>query len=110
MKINGYDLEVDFTDADFIDKIEQSAKIVEENIDTNKPEKMSMAEYIKKECQIVRDFFDNVFGTGTSEKIFGNKYSLSICVSTFQQFIDAKLRQQEELEQIVNKYSPERLK
>ena len=110
MKINGYELEVDFTDADFIEKIEKYAKQVEENIEIKKPKNISMAEYIRKECQIVRDFFDNVFEAGTADKIFGNKYSLSICVSTFQQFIDAKLRQQEELEQIVNKYSPERLK
>lgn len=110
MKINGYELEVDFTDADFIEKIEKYAKQVEQNVETKKPENISMAEYIRKECQIVRDFFDNVFEAGTADKIFGNKYSLSICISTFQQFIDAKLRQQEELEQIVNKYSPERLK
>ena len=28
MKINGYELEVDFTDAEFIEKIEKSAKEV----------------------------------------------------------------------------------
>ena len=110
MKINGYELEVDFTDADFIDKIEKYAKEVSEQVELTKPKEMEMAEFIRKECEIVRNFFDNVFGKGTAKKIFGNKYSLSICVSTFQQFIDAKLRQQEELEQIVNKYSPERLK
>jgi hypothetical protein len=110
MKINGYELEVDFTDADFIDKIEKYAKEVSEQVELTKRKEMGMAEFIRKECEIVRNFFDNVFGKGTAKKIFGNKYSLSICISTFQQFIEAKLSQQKELEEIINKYSPERLK
>ena len=110
MKINGYELEVDFTDADFVEKIEKYAKKVSEEVELTKPKEMGMAEFIRKECEIVRNFFDNVFGKGTAKKIFGNKYSLSICISTFQQFIEAKLSQQKELEEIINKYSPERLK
>lgn len=110
MKINGYEIEVDFTDADFVEKIETYAKKVSEEVELTKPKEMGMAEFIRKECEIVRNFFDNIFGEGTSKKIFGNKYSLSICISTFQQFIEAKISQQKELEEVINKYSPERLK
>ena len=110
MKINDAELDIDFTDADQIDKIEKAADKVRSMINPEKPKEMSMAEFIKGECQIIRDFFDEAFGEGTSEKIFGNRYSLSICVSAFQQIIEAKLAQQDELDKIISKYSPERLK
>jgi len=110
MKINDIELDIDFTDADQIERIEKGADKVRSTINSEKPKEMSMAEFIRQECQIMRDFFDEAFGEGTSEKIFGNKYSLNMCISAFQQIIEAKLAQQDELDKIISKYSPERLK
>ena len=44
---------------------------------------MSNAEGIRETCGIVKDFFDEVFGEGTSEKLFKGKDNLLVCMDAF---------------------------
>lgn len=111
MTINGVEFEVDFTDADLIEKINEGNKKVQEEIkelENNKKE-ISPAEGIRQECKIVKDFLDYVFGAGTSEKIFGNKNSLKEVLKAFEDIINERNKQLESLNNTFNKYSPERL-
>ena len=112
MKINGVELEVNFLDADFMEKIENCCKKVSENAEKAKTElkNLTLSQQIKGECKIIKDFFDEVFGEGTSEKIFKEKNDLKLCLSAFQDLIEAKVKMQNEMNSLFAKYSPDRLK
>lgn len=111
MNINGVELNVDFTDADFIEKIEQGRLKVDgklEELQKNK-NNLTPAEGIRQECRIVKDFIDYVFGDGTSEKIFGGKDSLKMCIEIFEDIFNERDKQLKSLNERVSLYSPERL-
>lgn len=75
MKINGVELEVNFLDADFMEKIENCCRKVNEKAEKSKIElkDLTLSQQIKGECKIIKDFFDEVFGEGTSDKVFKGK-------------------------------------
>ena len=112
MKINGIDFDVDFTDADIIEKIDEGCKKVEEETEKlqENENNLTPAEGIRQECKIIKDFLDYVFGDGTSKKLLGEKDSLVLCINTFEDIIKARDEQVKSIENRLNKYSPERLK
>ena len=111
MFINEVELDVDFTDADFIEKLDQAYKEV--NKETNKlqenKDNLTPAEGIRQECKIVKDFFDYVFGDGTSKKIFGEKNSLKMCIEAFEDILEERQKQMKTFNEKISLYSPERL-
>ena len=111
MIINGVEFDIDFTDADTIERIsekikdvEQQAKELEENKDAIDP-----AEGIRQECKILKEFLDYVLGDGASQKIFGSKNSLRLCLQAYEDLINERNRQLNNFQEVVNKYSPDRL-
>lgn len=111
MIINGVELEIDFTDADFIEKVEEACKEVFNKAEELKQDKkLSLAEGIRQECKILKDFLDYVLGDGTSEKLFKGKDSLNQCLKAFEDIINAKQNSMNEFESKISKYSPNRLK
>ena len=95
MLINGVEFEIDFTDADLIERIDKKVKEVEEQgkeLEKNK-KNITPAEGIRQECKIVKEFFDYVLGDGASKKIFGDKNSLRDCLQAFEDLINERNRQ-----------------
>ena len=112
MKINGVEFDVDFTDADLIERIDKGCKKVDEEAEElrKRENELEPAEGIRQECKIIKDFLDYVFGDGTSKKLLGDKNSLIKCIDTFEDIIKARNEQVKSVETRLNKYSPERLK
>ena len=113
MTINEYTIDIDFTDADVIQKIEEGKKILYDGIEelkkTTEDENFNIAEGIRQECKIIKDFFDYVLGDGSSEKIFKGKDSLNLCLQAYEDIINAYDKQYEELNKKIDAYSPDRL-
>ena len=110
MLINGVELDIDFTDADTLEKIENGCKIVYEEVEQLKNTTLTPAEGIRQECKILKDFLDYVLGDGTSKKLFGEKNSLKDCLSAYEDIVNARTEQINEFQAKVSKYSPDRLK
>lgn len=114
MTINGYEFDLDLTDADIIEKMEQGVQNLYEEAEKlkelKKDDKITTAEGIRQECKVLKDFFDYVFGEGTSEKIFKGKDSLNLCLKAYEDIIEARDKQYNELNDRINAYSPDRLK
>ena len=111
MIINGVEFNIDFTDADFIEKIENACKKVYEEAENLKQDKqISLAEGIRQECKILKNFLDYVLGDGTSEKLFKGKDSLNECLKAFEDIIIAKQNSLNDFQDKISKYSPDRLK
>lgn len=103
MKILDTEIEFDFLDADNVEKIETQIDITQskiEEIDTDK-----LSDSIRKSCTIIRECFDNIFGKGTAKKIFGNKYSLTLCVRAFHELVEEKINQEVEFEKQMNSFN-----
>lgn len=112
MKINGVEIEnIDFTDADLVERFDTGCKDVGEKVKKlkEKQEELNPAEGIRQECKIVKDFFDYVFGEGTSEKIFEGKDSLLLCTNAYEDIVNIRNKQYKEYYDKINKYSPERV-
>ena len=111
MVLNGVKFDdVDFTDASMLEVIDKESKIVyDKSVELEKEkEKLTIAEGIRRECKIVKDFLDNVLGEGTSQKIFGNKDSLNLCADVYEEFMKTCQEQYNSYYQKINKYSPDR--
>lgn len=109
MKILDKEYDIDFYDADIMEKIENGTNKVAEAVNLNneiKEEKSS--EVIRKICNVIFDFFDDILGKGASKNIFGNKTSLTLCIKAYEDFVNAKQEQDAELENISKKYSVNR--
>lgn len=109
MTINNVKLDADFTDADLIERIEIGSKKVFDETEKIKNEKFQVAEGIRQECKIIKDFLDYVFGEGTSEEIFGDKDSLNLCLKAFEDIINEKEKQVKSINDFVSRYSPDRV-
>ena len=109
MTINDKNFDVDFTDADLIEKIEIGSKRVFDETERIKNENFSVAEGIRQECKIIKDFLDYVFGEGTSKELFGNKDSLNLCLKAFEDIINEKEKQVKSINDFVSRYSPDRV-
>lgn len=111
MKINGVDIEFDVLDADTMDKYETALPFLEEkmNEELNK-NYAKVSDSIRSQCHIVFDFFNKIFGEGTDKKIFGDKTNLRICYEAVETINAESQKQKNYFENLVQKYSPERLK
>ena len=111
MLINGISFKVDFTDADFIEKIEIGSKKIYEQAEELKQKKdLTIAEGIRQECKILKDFLDYVLGDGASERLFEGRNSLNECLKAYEDIINARTTQIDEFQSKISKYSPDRFK
>ena len=109
MKILDTEIEFDFFDADQVEKFEAEAKKVKEKSQNKEILNLSLSEALREECKMINEFFDNVFGNGTSEKIFKGKMNLQEHITAFADIVDEKIRQQKDLQDTLDKYSPNRV-
>lgn len=109
MTINGKSMDIDFTDADLVERIEVGSKKVFDETEKLKNEEYQLAEGIRQECKILKEFLDYVFGEGTSKEFFGDKDSLHLCLKAFEDIINEKEKQAKSINELVSKYSPDRV-
>lgn len=108
MKVRNIEVNFSFLDADDVEKFEKEAKRVKEDSEVKSKEKMSYSEAIREECRIINSFFDNVFGEGTAQKIFGEKNNLEEHIKAFEDIVKEKIEHQKSLENTFNRYQPNR--
>lgn len=108
MKIKGIEVDFNFLDADDIERFEKEAENVKRECKEKGKQKMSLAEAIREECKVIKNFFDNVFGVGISQKLFGNKNNLEEHIKVFEEVIKEKIEQQKGLQATFDRYQPNR--
>lgn len=88
MKINDAELELDLYDADVMDRYTEAMKKLDEKEKNKSIKGLSNGDIIRQECQMVFDFFNEIFGEGTDKKVFGNKTNIKICLEAFKQVVE----------------------
>ena len=119
MKILDKEIDFDFFDAEQMERYEKESEIVQKELNSIDINKMKQSELINKTCETIEKCFDNIFGEGTSKKIFEDKRNFRLCVKAFKDLVKAKKEQvneidndikdfQKELQEINAEYKPNR--
>lgn len=108
MKIKNIEVNFEFLDADDMERFENESKNVIAKCELKEKEKLSYSQIIREECKIINTFFDNVFGEGVSEKLFGNKSNLQEHIEAFEEIVKEKEKQQATIVSSLNRYQPNR--
>lgn len=74
----GFETEIDAADYDFTTRYEQCCLRTDERCRAIGKDGLA-SEYILAYCNIVFDFFNELFGEGTAGKMFGGKTNLRVC-------------------------------
>lgn len=109
LKICGQELELDLFDADTMEVYEKSMdKVVKRTEESKKHTELSNADGIREMCGIVKDFFDEVFAEGTSEKLFKGKDNLLVCMDAFGIVSSEANKMKGQATALANKYNMNR--
>ena len=112
MKLGNIEVNFSFTNADDIEKLEKAIAKVKEKTLENKKQEMSLSEAIRKECKVIDEFFDAVFGEGISMQIFEGRVDLQEHTKMFIEITNEKIRQTKSMQDFYNglehKYMPNR--
>jgi len=110
-KINEVELEIDMGDADFQETYEKAfenmGKAEKDLVKTGKA-----SDITRSYCQMYFNLFDDIFGKGTADKIWGGKCKISACEDVYIQFIMECKKQTEQIRQhsdtFIKKFTPNR--
>lgn len=113
MKILNTELkDVDFNDADDLEKFENAIADTKKVLEDIKPDGKKASEVIRESCNAIFDCFNTIFGEGTAKKVFGERTSIKICIDAFNDLKAEKTKQDQELDNMVknlnSEYSPNR--
>lgn len=107
IEINGVMLEGDFTDADFVGPYETATKAMQKKAAENQGKKYeTFAESIVDQCELIEEYFDAIFGGGTSEKLFDNvHHKLMVHLKAVESLTDWANGERKKLNDFTNKYT-----
>lgn len=78
--------DIDVADADVMELFESECEKIKQGVDFTG---LSRSQAIRKQCTMVFECFNNLFGEGTAKKLFGDKTNLVECVSAFEELCKA---------------------
>lgn len=103
--VNGKELEYDIFDADMAELFELEMKAVTEKMDalSQKKDSLPLSQSIRIQCEAVAECFDNLFGAGTSVRIFDGKVNLLLALKCFEELIGGIQAQKEEVQKFARR-------
>lgn len=109
MNILGVELKFDFFDADQLEVYErENQKVAEAIKEPTQYEGKSTSDCLRIQCRIVDNFFDNLFGDGTSQKLFKGKVNIRDHMEAFGIMAKGAQDSRVELDEIEDRYTPNR--
>lgn len=107
MVINGVELELDLLDADMAEKFETECQRVKDRVADKKAyEGKSNPDAMRYQCEVVNDFFDCMFGAGTSEKLFKGRHHIGRSMEAFATVVSEANKSGEKVKEISREYMP----
>lgn len=102
---NGTELELDLLDAVWMEKYEKANDaLVSRAEEAAGKEDLKAYESMRTQCSIINDFFDNLFGRGTAEKLFGNNENVKIRFDAYDLINQMVTDATKELNEIARRY------
>lgn len=86
-KWNDVELEIDMEDYEFLQKYEQAFQNM--GLKENTLNKIgARSEIVKEYCDMFYQLFDDIFGSGTGDKLLGEKRNVRTCEECYESFIE----------------------
>lgn len=85
-KINGLELPFDFEDENYMERYARAFEHMKESA-KNEPKTGMRHEYIHFYCDVYYQLFDELFGRGTSDKLFNGQRNMRLCDEVFDSFL-----------------------
>lgn len=85
MVFKGIEFDFDIYDADAAEDYEREAKALQDKADDMKKGE-NLAVYIRRQCEAIFTFFDNLLGDGTHRDLFGDRVNLRVCLEAVEEF------------------------
>ena len=106
-KFGKFEAEVDFTDADFMDALEEAPQeLADRSMEVPRVGKKS--DIIRAQVGCFAQFFDHVFGPGTSEKMYEGRASLELAIQSAESFSRFGEQEGRRMDDSYSKYSVNR--
>lgn len=109
VNVNGTSLELDLMDADVMERYEAMNKKISEQVQNINNMTGTTADKMRKICEMVRDYFDEIFGAGTAMQVFGNSQKLDIYLEAFGVVASASSSLSDKVKNLTEKYSASRV-
>lgn len=106
-KFNDFETDIDFTDADFMEKFEDAYEVLEKDFN-DIPKVGKVSERIRAQCGAYDKFFASVFGTESIRKMFLGKKSVEMRIEACNSLYDLRVKEDKRHKEILNKYKPNR--
>lgn len=105
-RFNNFEAEVDLTDADFIDKLHEAQKLLDE--DSRKiPIVGKNSDILRSQVKCFKNFFDNVFYQGAGEEITEGRNSLELCLRAVDSLAKFSDKEDKRIEEDYGQYVPQ---
>lgn len=102
-KFNDFETDVDFTDADFIERIEEAQELLRKDV-SELPKAGKNSELIRAQNACYENFFDRIFGQGASAEMFRTA-SLSERLDAAESLKAFETRQEDSFRDRMNGYT-----
>lgn len=102
-RYNGQEYAFDIADAEDADKFEKAVENLQ-SADVKREHDGRLSETIISQCNILRVFFDDVFGENAGEKICGEKNNLSVCMDAYKSFLEYVKEQKRGITNVTNTF------
>lgn len=106
-KFNDFETDIDFTDADFMEKFENAYTDMQKNID-HTPKTGKVSEMIRAQCEVFDIFFGKVFGEESVNKMFLGKKSVEMRIDACNSLYDFRNLENNRYSTLMSKYKPNR--
>ena len=102
-KFGDFETEIDFTDADFLERLEEAQEQLDRE-GKEVPKVGKNSEIIRQQVACFARFFDTLFGEGTSSQMYGGKASLENAMRSCEEFANLGVREDKRIDSIYGKY------
>lgn len=102
-KFGSFETEVDFTDADFLDRLEEAEKELDRRL-ARVPKVGKIGDIVRSQCECFYAYFDTLFWPGAGNEIFEGKNSIALCIKAAESMTDCMNMQYKENEGVNEKY------
>lgn len=104
--ILGKELEGDFFDADFMERYETATRDMHNKATDARDRKYEkVADAFREQCAVAREYFDRIFGEGTSKDLFGDKMNLRNHMEAIAELTECVAGAKKEINDLTNKYT-----
>ena len=102
-KVMNVEVEMDFLDADFMERYENAYEKMEKEIAKINPT-AKVSEMIREKCDAMAGFIIDLFGEEVHQKMFGGRKSIDLYVRAANDIFDARVAQDERYKQLQSKF------